>query len=740
MKKASYFILFLLLTAGVRNQVFATHLFGADLYYSYIGGDRYRVVLTLYGDCGAADPDVFAQLYSAQPQVILYNNNTLVNRNYLSPLPGTGIEVSPVCPKEILNTLCNGGTLPGIKQFVYADTVTLSGTSHKWRFVFNGELAGGFQAGRSLSMTNVTGGTVMQLEATLDNTESSNSSPFFSTIPTPFFCVNILQQYNQGAIDPNGDSLVFSLVAGVDANSAGGALNYYPPFTPTSPLATSATGFSFSAVNGQMTFTPNVLQHALVVNRVSEYKGGNLVGTSEREMTFIVRDNCDGIPPTPKINALTGATLTGSNIINICKGEPMVTFDVNIENPDGDSTLITTSALPGNSIFNIDNNNTPSPVAHFSWHTDTLAVGNYSFYMTLKNNHCPLYNTQTVAYTIRVVDYPTITVTPLTLTECIHPAAVRFDLAYGFLPRTVQVQQGGVTVKTLIDSTGSDLAGTIFDSLPAGNYTAIVSCDAICTGSVSFVIKDSGSFSLPNISESLCLGDAEKLIAVLPVKPGAVIKWFETNGTPLAGPPTINTSSTGDYAWYFIEYYNSCNSGKVSVNATVHNLPEGEVINKSTAICYGDKIYLEATGGTAYTWLPEDLIKRDTGGFFAVVLLPSTYYVKVTDEYGCADTASVTYSDIQQCCNFSYPNAFTPNNDGSNDGFRIVTYGNMLHYSLTIFNRWGQKVFYTADPHKAWDGNFAGQPCELGAYYYFLDAQCLTGPKEFHKGDITLIR
>ena len=739
MKRFSYIVLLLCILLCKQLQCSATHIFGADLLYKHISGNTYRVMVTLYADCGAP-AEVFQQLYTATPFVIIYNNNTAINTYYLKPVAGsTGIEVSPVCPKEINNTVCNNGTLPGVRQFVYDDTITLPSASSKWRFVFNGELGGGYRAGRSQNITNIANGTVMQLEATLDNSSSQNSSPLYSTIPTPFYCINIKQQYNQGAIDPDGDSLAFNLVAGLDANSSG-AVSYFPPFTPTYPLATSGGSFIFSPINGQMAFTPNILQDALVVNRVSEYRKGVLIGTSEREMTFIVRDNCDGTPPSPRITALSGATLTGSNIINICKGEPLISFDIQIDNPDGDTTYVTTSAAPGNATLTISNNSTPAPVAHFSWHTDTLPLGNYSFYMSIKNNHCPLYNTQTVAYTIKVVDYPTITALQLSPTECIHPAAIRFDLAHGFLPRKVTVMSGSSVVKTLIDSTGSDLSGIITDSLPAGNYVATVSCDAICTGSVSFTIADSGSFFINNISKSLCLGDLEVKISVDPVAPGANISWFTKNGTPLTDAPVINTSSTGNYSWYFIEYYKSCSSGNVYVNATVHALPVGVILNSPKSICYGDKVYLEATGGTTYTWLPEDMVKTDTGGPFAVILIPATLYVKVTDEYGCSDTTNITYSDIQQCCNFAYPNAFTPNNDGYNDGFRIVTYGNMLHYNLTIFNRWGQKIFWTSDPKKAWDGTFGGEPCEMGSYFYFLDAQCLTGPKEFHKGDITLVR
>ncbi len=740
MKLFRYLILIISLALGNAEYCSASHIFGADLQYTWLSGNDYKVRLTLYGDCGAIDKSILGQLDTATPHILVYDNATrLKDTLKLNPVT-VRVNVSPVCPKEIGNTSCSGGTLPGVYQYIYESNITLPNVSSNWRCVFDGALGGGYGAGRSLSITNIHSPSVIQLEAKLDNTSGPNSSPLYTSIPTPFYCNNVMQQYNQGAIDPNGDSLVFNLVAGKDANSAGGPVNYYYPFSPTYPLQTTSTGFTFSTVNGQMSFTPNALQRALVVNRVLEYKAGKLVGTSEREMTMVIRDNCDGETPTSSVTSLVGATLSSSNVINICKGEKLVSFDISIANPDGDTTIVKPTGVPPSATLVIYNDSTPFPHAHFSWATDTLHTGVYTFFLFIKNNHCPLFNTQTVAFTIKVSDYPTITATALSKTECIHPAAIRYTLANGFMPRTVSVVHDGVIIKTLLDSTGVDSLGIIIDSLPAGDYTAIVSSDSLCTGSVSFSVIDSGSFFVPGISKSLCKGDPIEQIVVVPVKPGAVVDWYEISGAPLSAPPVVNTNSAGDYAWYFVEYYKTCNSGPVFVNATVHPLPDGRILNEPHTLCYGDKVYLEATGGVKYTWLPEDLIRKDTGGDYAIVLLPTMLIVKVTDQFGCSDTAGISYPDIQPCCNFSFPNAFTPNNDGNNDAFRIITYGNMQFYDLAIYNRWGQMVFRTGNPYHAWDGTFGGEPCEMGVYYYYFKAQCLTGTREVRKGDITLIR
>jgi gliding motility-associated-like protein len=125
---------------------------------------------------------------------------------------------------------------------------------------------------------------------------------------------------------------------------------------------------------------------------------------------------------------------------------------------------------------------------------------------------------------------------------------------------------------------------------------------------------------------------------------------------------------------------------------------------------------------------------------YALVTDPVMLRVKGVDIYGCFNNDSIAYEDIKPCCDFFYPTAFTPNGDGLNDGFRVVPYGNMYDYRLEVFNRWGQRVYLSADPHARWDGTRGGVPCDLGTYFFRFNARCLTGKVEEYHGDVTLIR
>ena len=68
------------------------------------------------------------------------------------------------------------------------------------------------------------------------------------------------------------------------------------------------------------------------------------------------------------------------------------------------------------------------------------------------------------------------------------------------------------------------------------------------------------------------------------------------------------------------------------------------------------------------------------------------------------------------------PNSFTPNGDGHNDFFEINNFRPCELYKLTIFNRWGQKVFETEDASNMhWDGSFAGEKLADDVYVYILE-------------------
>ena len=80
---------------------------------------------------------------------------------------------------------------------------------------------------------------------------------------------------------------------------------------------------------------------------------------------------------------------------------------------------------------------------------------------------------------------------------------------------------------------------------------------------------------------------------------------------------------------------------------------------------------------------------------------------------------------------------FTPNGDGKNDYFEITGGNTPCDHSnrLTIFNRWGEKVFETGGNELKWNGTANGVNLANGVYFYVLEGE---GFKR--SGNITLLK
>ncbi len=76
---------------------------------------------------------------------------------------------------------------------------------------------------------------------------------------------------------------------------------------------------------------------------------------------------------------------------------------------------------------------------------------------------------------------------------------------------------------------------------------------------------------------------------------------------------------------------------------------------------------------------------------------------------------------VDNCPQYTLPNVFTPNGDGTNDFFTpLEPYRYIKDVDINIYNRWGQLMFHTTNPNINWNGTdeHSGQPCPDGVYYY----------------------
>lgn len=110
----------------------------------------------------------------------------------------------------------------------------------------------------------------------------------------------------------------------------------------------------------------------------------------------------------------------------------------------------------------------------------------------------------------------------------------------------------------------------------------------------------------------------------------------------------------------------------------------------------------------------------------------------VVNNIGCVDMQPYT---IVGPPDIYIPNSFTPNGDGINDIFNVVSH-DLLEFEIKIFNRWGEMVFQTTDPTAGWTGSHKGGEyfSPDGVYNYVARIKGYDTDAKEYSGTITLIR
>jgi gliding motility-associated-like protein len=622
-----YFIVILLLLSGVASK--ASHIVGVDLFYSYVSGNTYKITLVAYGDCAGA---AFSTLPSGYPTICIYNGNVSYSSLTLAiQAPTAGVEITPVCPADAALTQCTSlsYTIPGIKKFIYTGTYTLPYASSTWRFIFTGDM-GSSSAGRGTTITNIASGTIVQLVDTLNNSLSYNNNAEFTILPTPFFCLDQPNDYNPGALDPDGDSLAISLVSGMNGSGVcgtiGGAISYVSPYTPTAPLGTTA--FTFNGSTGQIDFTPNITQRALVVYNVEEYRAPThyLIGTCQREMTFTVL-TCTDVAPSGGFSGPTAGTVTDSTNFSICDNEGAFSVHITPTETDTSNTIeVTGSGLPTGATFTTVNNGTNHPISTFTWNTTGVAPGTYTFYVTFQDDACPLSGIQTKAFTVTVLAPPTVLTGP-GATICQGASATLTAsgaISYNWSPTT------GLSCITCSSTVASPASSTL--------YTVTGTATNGCTDSdtARITIKP-----LPPVSAgpatSICVGSSTTLSASGAVSytwsPGATLSC--TTCTNPVADPAVSTvyTLTGTGA-------NGCtNTG--TIDLTIDPLPV--ITAPAASMCFGSSVTLSPSGGVSYTWSPTTALSCTAcTNPVSSATVTTTYLITGTNVNGCVNTGTVT--------------------------------------------------------------------------------------------------
>ncbi|MBL7939927.1 MAG: gliding motility-associated C-terminal domain-containing protein [Flavobacteriales bacterium] len=106
--------------------------------------------------------------------------------------------------------------------------------------------------------------------------------------------------------------------------------------------------------------------------------------------------------------------------------------------------------------------------------------------------------------------------------------------------------------------------------------------------------------------------------------------------------------------------------------------------------------------------------------------LGDNWFVWTVDNGACGVTSDTVLVRLKDCLTLIIPDAFSPNDDGTNDVYTITNIENYPDNDFVVFNRWGNKVFEASRYNNTWDGSsqfgaMFGEKLPEGTYYYVLD-------------------
>ncbi len=149
-----------------------------------------------------------------------------------------------------------------------------------------------------------------------------------------------------------------------------------------------------------------------------------------------------------------------------------------------------------------------------------------------------------------------------------------------------------------------------------------------------------------------------------------------------------------------------------------------------------------SNGAIAYYWnfgdaSDDSVSTRENPEHFYIDDGTYTVMMVSVNQNGCADTAYETVT-IMPDFYFYFPNAFTPNKNGTNDFFTGSGAG-IKSYRMRIFDRWGQLMFESSDITIGWDGTYKGAMMPCAVYVCAFDVESLRGKKVRRMGSVTLV-
>ncbi|WP_215239671.1 gliding motility-associated C-terminal domain-containing protein [Dyadobacter helix] len=609
-----------------------------------------------------------------------------------------------------------------------------------------------------------------------------DSSPSFNELDGAYICVGEPFYYPFNATDSDGDELRYSLRSpgGYNTNTSGTA-QWVSGYSAENAIPGNPA-LRIDAKSGELFVVPSQLGLFVFSVVVEELRNGEVIGSVQRDYQLYVVDCQPVAPPDPTIlidNQLVSET-------SVCEGKSITLTAIAdmswnyqwkkdgkiIENAksatlqvweSGEYQLVTslsgacsktsrsnkvkidvvksnfalkTSSPPvicasgGKlSIYAIANDNysyqwflNTSPIPGTS---DSLVVtvpGSYHVTVTDQVQGC-----KSLSDTMDIKSVPLLTVTLASVTG-------QLALCQGDSLLLQSTERSDFEYTWYFNDQKISVAGNAFYADEAGIYTVVV--------------KD--STGCENQSSPLKVERAENVvISMSPIDPmcgtdhpPVTLSANPTGGVFSGNGVSGNTfdpkkAGTGIHEiQYSLEGSLSCTQVSDKQHIAVWKLPEADA-GRDIYVREGESSYIGIVGNIDYTysWSPPEGLDDAANPRPRVTPVEDTEYtVQVTDPNGCTSHAKVTVRIFNKLL---IPDAFTPNADGKNDTWELSGITSYPEAEVTIYNRWGEVVFYSKGYEKAFDGRIKGVVPPSDVYVYKIKLDKVTPVQQ---GTLMLLR
>ena len=667
-------IVVFIFSLGTNKTAVATHLIGGNIGYEYIGPDpsipgnvRYKIVLDSYMDCNSSNwggtfPELSVNvgIYEGvlNPTAAVANTSqltlNLIDSNEVDP------NLPPICnPFNLLGGVC-------VYIVRYEATVSLAPSTTGYWVVYDRCC----RPGGIINLSN-SGSQGFSYTTWIPANSTGlmvNTSAQFTDTLLSFICRTDTAYISNSATDPDGDSLVYTLVSpfkGITGSGTGGAPNpslpynspLMDPYNIPPSIVTWASGYSlpnligigsYSATNPQTGLTKFLTNNSgvyVATVEINEYRNGQIVGVTRRNMQLIA-DNCpNNNMPVQDVSVLDPSAI--SPLVYQVNAGDTICFSLNYNDLDGDPLEFTATGDIFDPLLTNPAATATSPITGIGSVTGTICWNTgcdqgstipYQVQVVVVDSNCPpLPLPQDLLIYVHPFTGLNTIVGDSIVCVTNNPSTFSTDVLPGV------VYNWTVTNGSVVSGAGSSSVGIIWNanqsfgivSVTATNNLGCTIGPVIDTVFLSNVIADAG----PDVF--VCDGDSVQIGgSPTTVNPLNNILWspsntlnFDTLANPLASP-VVNTT-------YIVTLTNihGC-IGYDTVNVDVNFLQPTGLLDEYY-VCPGDTTQATAAG-SVFAWSPNIFINDTTFGnpIFSPTVT-TQYFLNYLDSNGCVGVDSI---------------------------------------------------------------------------------------------------